>query len=96
MYRKNKKALHFTCLTCEDLNEVNKSCYLLSEAAKESEPKQIIHGLMDILASMLNVSMVKDRAICGDILERCGGVFVGVLTFRADFETLKKAKISLT
>ena len=68
-------------MTCEDVNST-----LHSEGKMEYN---IARGLIEIASSLLNVSLVRDRMVCSEILESGGAELMGHVTFHANYATLQ-------
>lgn len=83
-----KMHFHFTCSTCEDQDAREGGCYKSSQDGDTGS--HLIQGLMDIVSSMVSVSLVRDRATCHDILVSLGSTLLGTITFKADYESLQE------
>lgn len=87
LYRQRNLMYHFTCCTCEDLNSKEGGCYRTN--SEEDTGSHLVQSLMDIVSSMINVSLVRDRVACNDVLISLGSELMGTVMFKANFESLE-------
>lgn len=91
--REHKKSVHFMLSTCEDLNLNEGGVY--RNADKDDSGMHLVQSMMDIVTNMLNVSLVRDRVACNDVLTSLGSTLIGTVCFKADQQnmlTLKEFK----
>lgn len=60
--RHRHTSFHYVCHTCEDLNAKEGGCYKSNSESQDGN--QLIQGLIDIVSSMVSVSLVRDRVAC--------------------------------
>lgn len=54
--------------------------------------KHIIHRLLDTVTSMINVSLVRDRMACNDVISLLGASLLGTVILRASHENMCRLK----
>lgn len=84
--KSNNVNFHFTCSTCEDLNSSESD---LHKRCNDNAGNHLVQGLIDVVSNMLNVSLVRDRVACNDILNSLGCRLLGTVTFKAHCDSLK-------
>lgn len=84
--KKQMRAIHFFTSCCEDQNKIEGGCYQTSTDGGSG--LVLIQNMMDIVSSMINVSLVRDRVACNDVLMALGSTLVGTVTFIANYDTL--------
>lgn len=77
---------HFTCNTCEDLNSKNAQIY--STTSDDSASDHLVQSMVNIVSSMINVSLVRDRVACNDVLNSLGSKLLGTVSFKATVSSL--------